>query len=152
MRRRLNRDRGVIHRLLVVALFLTVSRPAFTPARKSPSPPPQIAPAISLPKKAERQDDFVSLSPAKDLSLRPENEHKADALAHFVEGMSLEETGEMEKALGAYRKVLNVDPGQSELASRVAALLARNEDFPEAIDVLKDAIKTNPNASEPFLQ
>jgi tetratricopeptide (TPR) repeat protein len=58
----------------------------------------------------------------------------------------------MEKAVGAYRKVLNVDPGQSELASRVAALLARDEDFPEAIDVLKDAIKANPNASEPFLQ
>ena len=148
----MNGDRGLIHWLLVVALFLTPSSVAFARTRKSPSTPPQIAPAISLPKKAEHQDDFVTLSPAKDLSLRPENEHKADALAHFVEGMSFEESGEIEKALGAYRKVLNVDPGQSELASRVAALLARNEDFPEAIDVLKDAIKANPNASEPLLQ
>ena len=51
----------------------------------------------------------------------------------------------MERALEAYRKVLNVDPGQSELASRVAGLLIQQDDFPQAIDVLKDAIKANPN-------
>ena len=41
-----------------------------------------------------------------------------------------EENGEMERALEAYRKVLNVDPGQSELASRVAGLLIQQDDFP----------------------
>jgi tetratricopeptide (TPR) repeat protein len=66
--------------------------------------------------------------------------------------MSLEENGEITKALAAYRRVLNVDPGESDLASRVAALLARREDFPQAIDVLKDTIKANPTAQEPFLQ
>jgi len=152
MRKRLNQNRRIIHPLLLIAFFFTGLSSASARSRKSPSPQPQLVPAISLPKKADRQDDSVTLHPAKDLSLRAENEHKADALSHFVEGIALEESGEMEKALGAYRKVLNVDPGQSELASRVAALLARDEDFPEAIDVLKDAIKTNPNASEPFLQ
>lgn len=151
MRKRLSRHRRMIHPLVLIAFFFVGLSSASPRTRKSPSPP-QLAPAISLPKNADRQDDSVTLRPAKDLSLRSENEHKADALAHFVEGMSFEESGEMEKALGAYRKVLNVDPGQSELASRVAALLARDEDFPEAIDVLKDAIKANPNESEPFLQ
>jgi len=94
----------------------------------------------------------VFITPAKDLLLRPDGEHKADALAHFVEGMSFEENGEMDKALAAYRKVLDVDPGQANLASRVAALLTRQDDFPEAIDVLKDAIKANPNAPGPLLQ
>ena len=92
------------------------------------------------------------MTPAKDLLLRTEGEHKADALAHFVDGMSLEENGEMDKALAAYRKVLDVDPGQADLASRVAALLTRQDDFPQAIDVFKDAIKANPNASGPLLQ
>ena len=92
------------------------------------------------------------MTPAKDLFLHPDGEHKADALAHFVEGMSFEENGEMDKALAAYRKVLDVDPGQANLASRVAALLTRQDDFPEAIDVLKDAIKANPNAPGPLLQ
>jgi len=58
----------------------------------------------------------------------------------------------MDNALAAYQKVLNVDPGQAELALRVAALLSRREDFPRAIDVLKDAIKAKPKESGPYLQ
>ena len=103
-------------------------------------------------KDKDRQDDSVNLKPARDLVLKLEGQHKADALAHFVEGISFEENGETAKALEAYRKVLNVDPGQAELACRVAALLARQDDFPTAIDVLKDAVKASPQASEPYLQ
>src|SRR5437762_7749017 len=66
--------------------------------------------------------------------------------------MSFEENGEMDRALEAYRKVLNVDPGQSQLASRVAALLIEQDDFPQAIDVLKDAIKANPKDADPYQQ
>jgi tetratricopeptide (TPR) repeat protein len=103
-------------------------------------------------KKTGRQDDSLYSKPAADLALRSEGAHKADALTHFVEGMSLEENGEMDRALEAYRKVLNVDPGQSQLASRVAALLIEQEDFPQAIDVLKDAIKANPKDADPYQQ
>jgi len=103
-------------------------------------------------KKAGRQDDSLYSKPAADLALRSEGAHKADALTHFVEGMSLEENGEMDRALEAYRKVLNVDPGQSQLASRVAALLIEQDDFPQAIDVLKDAIKANPKDADPYQQ
>jgi tetratricopeptide (TPR) repeat protein len=103
-------------------------------------------------KKPGRQDDSLYSKPAADLALRAEGAHKADALTHFVEGMSLEENGEMDRALEAYRKVLNVDPGQSQLASRVAALLIEQDDFPQAIDVLKDAIKANPKDADPYQQ
>jgi tetratricopeptide (TPR) repeat protein len=113
---------------------------------------PQIGPSPRKIKQIGRQDDSFSLKPAPDLVLRPAGERKAGALAHFVEGMAFEENGEMDKALEAYRKVLNVDPGQSDLASRVAVLLIRQEDFPQAIDVLKDAIKANPNDAEPYRQ
>ena len=94
----------------------------------------------------------MNLTPAKDLVLQPESERKAGALAHFVEATAFEESGEIDQALAAYRQVLNVDPGQAELAAHVAGLLARQDDFPQAIDVLKDAISSNPNASEPYLQ
>jgi tetratricopeptide (TPR) repeat protein len=103
-------------------------------------------------KKGEKQDDSTSAKPAKDLLLREEGNLKAEALAKYVEGAAYEEDGEMEKALAAYRQVLNVDPGQAELASRVAALLARQDDFPQAIDILKDAVKASPKAPEPYLQ
>jgi tetratricopeptide (TPR) repeat protein len=103
-------------------------------------------------KSVAHQDDTVTSKPAADLALRPQGAHKADAITHFVEGMAFEESGEMERALEAYRKVLNVDPGQSDLASRVAGLLIQQDDFPQAIDVLKDAIKANPNNAEPYQQ
>src|SRR3981081_149961 len=90
--------------------------------------------------------------PAKDLLLRADGDRKAQALAHFVAGGSFEESGEMDKALEAYRKVLNVDPGNADLACRVAALLTREDEFPGAIDILKDAIKANPQSSQAYLQ
>ena len=121
-------------------------------ARPSRTSSPQIQTAPGRVKKIDRQDDSVSLKPAADLVLRPQGERKAGALAHFIEGMAYEENGEMDKALEAYRNVLNVDPGQSELASRVAVLLIRQEDFPQAIDTLKDAIKANPNDAGPYRQ
>jgi tetratricopeptide (TPR) repeat protein len=116
--------------------------------RASPVKVPRAHPG----KTVARHDDSVASKPAPDLALRSQGAHKADALARFVEGMAFEENGEMEHALEAYRKVLNVDPGQSELASRVAGLLIQQDDFPQAIDVLKDAIKANPNNAEPYQQ
>ena len=116
--------------------------------RASPVKVPRAHPG----KTVARHDDSVASKPSSDLALRPTGAHKADALARFVEGMAFEEDGEMERALEAYRKVLNVDPGQSELASRVAGLLIQQDDFPQAIDVLKDAIKANPNNAEPYQQ
>ncbi len=146
--RRLER---ILHRVVVGAFFLSLAASLVArPRSVAPSPPASPSPAPT--KKSVRQEDSVFITPAKDLLLHPDGEHKADALAHFVEGMSFEENGEMDKALAAYRKVLDVDPGQANLASRVAALLTRQDDFPEAIDVLKDAIKANPSAPGPLLQ
>jgi tetratricopeptide (TPR) repeat protein len=146
--RRLER---ILHRIVVAAFFLSLAA-SLVARPRSVAPNPPASPSPSPTKKSVRQEDSVFMTPAKDLLLRPDGEHKADALAHFVEGMSFEENGEMDKALAAYRKVLDVDPGQANLASRVAALLTRQDDFPEAIDVLKDAIKANPNAPGPLLQ
>src|SRR5207245_7456236 len=113
---------------------------------------PQVSPSEGATKKAPRQEDSVFEVTPKVRLLVAESEHKADAFTHFVEGMSFEENGEMDKALAAYRKVLDVGPGRADLASRVAVLLTRQDDFPQAIDVLKDAIKANPIDSEPLLQ
>jgi tetratricopeptide (TPR) repeat protein len=130
--------------LASISLLLARTPPAGS-AKAQPS-------SASTPKKTESQDDSLNVRPAKDLLLRPDGMRKAEALAHFVEGTASEENGEMEKALEAYRKVLNVDPGEAELAARVAALLSRQDQFPEAIDILKDAIKVSPQEPAPYLQ
>jgi tetratricopeptide (TPR) repeat protein len=129
--------------------FLASASAVIARTPRTVSPPTRLSSAAT---KIDRQDDFVNFKPAPDLALHPEGERKAGALAHFVEGMAFEENGEMDRALESYRNVLNVDPGQSDLASRVAVLLIRQEDFPQAIDVLKDAIKANPNDAEPYRQ
>jgi len=150
MMERNGRLERILHLAVAGVFFLVLATSMARPRPAAPSP--QTAPSAAPTKKSARQDDSVFATPAKDLLLRGDSEHKADALAHFVEGMSLEENGEMDKALVAYRKVLDVDPGQADLASRVAALLTRQDDFPQAIDILKDAVKANPNAPGPLLQ
>ena len=134
---------------ILTLIFLASASAVIARTPRTVSPPTRLSSAAT---KIDRQDDFVNFKPAPDLALHPEGERKAGALAHFVEGMAFEENGEMDRALESYRKVLNVDPGQSDLASRVAVLLIREEDFPQAIDVLKDAIKANPNDAEPYRQ
>ena len=141
-----------LRRVLLCAVFLFFGEMA---AARSPvvGPPlPETVSKTAVPKKTTAQDDSSVLTPAKDLALQPDNARKADALADFVEGTRLEENAEMENALATYQKVLNFDPGLSELALRVAALLSRQEDFPRAIDVLKDAIKAKPKEAGPYLQ
>src|SRR5881394_2362249 len=151
MRERKKRAVSVCHcfffsvAFLVVASSIAVARPAKTTS-------PKAVPSSAATKKSGRQDDSLYLKPAADLGLRVAGAHKAGALTHFVEGLVFEENGEMDRALEAYRKVLNVDPGQAQLAARVAGLLIQDDDFPQAIDVLKDAIKANPNNAEPYQQ
>jgi tetratricopeptide (TPR) repeat protein len=138
--------------LFCLAGFLFFPGPAFARTPPNSSPSPELSARVVPSKKPAGQDDSFILSPAKDLALQPENARKADALADFVEGTRLEENAEMDNALAAYQRVLNFEPGLSELALRVAALLTRQEDYPRAIDVLKDAIKAKPKEAGPYLQ
>jgi tetratricopeptide (TPR) repeat protein len=143
---------GVLALWSVLFLFVFLSFKNTGVARTPSASLPQVGSSTASIRKSNQQPDSFSLKPAADLLLRPEGVRKAGALASFVEGASFEENGEIDKALEAYRKVLNVDPGHSKLASRVAALLIRQDDFPQAIDVLKDAIKANPSNAEPYSQ
>jgi tetratricopeptide (TPR) repeat protein len=142
------RKQGAYLALLLLVCGIGKISSAPTPSTRSQ----KATAAHPAPKRSGVIDDSLALPPARDLNLSIEGEHKAEALAHFVEGIDLEENGEMEKALEAYRQVLNVDPGQIELAVRVAALLTRDDDYPSAIDVLKDALKVHPKAPEPYLE
>src|SRR5205823_15049139 len=101
-----------------LALFLLVCGIGKVSSAPAPSTRSQKARAAHLaPKRADVIDDLLALPPARDLNLNIEGEHKAEALAHFVEGIDFGENGEMEKALEAYRQVLNVDPGQIDRKS-----------------------------------
>ncbi|MBA2271552.1 MAG: tetratricopeptide repeat protein [Chthoniobacterales bacterium] len=139
-------------RFLFVAIgVLPLATIAAPPA--APKAVPVTGSAKRMPAaKGHALDDSLRLTPAPDLELETQALRKADALASFVEGARLEETGELDAALIIYQKVLTVDPGEIELASRVASLLTRQEDYPRAVDILKDALKANPKDTGPYLQ
>ena len=149
MRERTKRGTGVCRGIIFALILLTLGSVLAEPTTRTL--PPKNSRAQQA-KQSARQDDSVRTKPAPDLALRAGGERKSGALANFVEGLAFEENGEMDRALEAYRKVLNVDPGQSQLAARVAGLLIQQDEFPQAIDVLKDAIKANPNDAEPYQQ
>jgi tetratricopeptide (TPR) repeat protein len=145
------RRRGLVLSALLCGAVLGITQHAAAQRRSVPSPQSQAAPAKAIPLRSGI-DDSLRLHPPADLALQTPNQRKADALANFVEGARLEENGELEAALVIYQKVLTVDPGEIELASRVASLLTRQEDYPRAIDVLKDAVKAKPKEVGPYLQ
>lgn len=139
-------------RPLLVAVFLACASGVVTARPPPPKAMPVPAPAKALPAKRGGIDDSVRYVAPSDLALQLPAQRRADAFANFVEAARLEEAGELDAALTIYQKVLTVDPGEVELASRVASLLVRQEDFPRAIDVLKDAIKAEPKEIGPYLQ
>src|SRR5947207_13907993 len=109
--RRLER---ILHRVVVGVFFLSLAASLVArPRSAAPNPPASPSPAAT--KKSVRQENSVFIPPAKDLLLRTDGEHKADALSQLVEGMSFEEDVELDEALAAYRKLLDVDPSQSNL-------------------------------------
>ena len=133
---------------------------AAAPVRRAPgkSAPTEL-PALSAPlapagKAApELADAFPSpIRPtAPDLALNAQDEKKADAFAAFAQGFVAEENSDQEKMLESYRKALDLDPGNPELAVKVAYELARRNDPSAAIQVLKDAIKAAPKEPLPCI-
>jgi tetratricopeptide (TPR) repeat protein len=105
-----------------------------------------------VPPKRFGQDDSLVLHPPGDLALKPEGERKVRALLDYIEALDLQEDGESQKALEAFERVLNIDPGEIDLATRVAFLLTQQGDYPRAIDILKDAVKAEPKEPGPYLQ
>ena len=147
-----NGSAPLLRAVLLCALLFSVTAVAQARTPSTTAPLPELSAKPASPKKSTGQDDSFVPKPAADLGLQPENARKANALADFVEGIRLEENAEMENALAVYQRVLNFDPGLSELAQRVATLLSQQADYPRAIDVLKDAIKAKPKEAGPYLQ
>jgi tetratricopeptide (TPR) repeat protein len=103
------------------------------------------------------QIESDTLAPAvdgrsEDLALKPEGDRKAQALVAFMEGVRAESEGDVEKALAAYQRSLTYDPGNVELAVRVAEEFARRGDVAQGISILKDANKAQPKDPLPLLQ
>lgn len=83
--------------------------------------------------------------------LEPTATRQADAMSWFANGLFAEEQEGPEKALESYRKALELDPANVNLAIRLSYDQLRRGEIAEAISLLKDAAKAAPKNPEPFL-
>ena len=111
---------------------------------------PETPPAGSSPELAVVYDD-VYRPPAKDLLLGVDSERKAEADAHFIQGILSEDGTDPDKATEEYQRSLALDPSNVELSIKMAWDLLRRGDTPGAINLLKDTTKAAPKQARPYL-
>ncbi len=95
--------------------------------------------------------DDVYRPPAKDLLLGLDGERKAEAVARFMHGLILEESGGTDAQTDEFLKSLALDPANVDLSVVVSQDYLRRGDVPAAINLLKDTIKAAPKRAEPEL-
>lgn len=123
---------------------------------------PLLSPALAVPQARPQSGDRMvatdsestpkkSTAQGYDLSLNPEGERKAQALAAYAQGLVAEDEGDNERAFQAYRRSLAYDANNTELSVKVAFELARRGEVAEGISLLKDAAKAAPQDMLPPL-
>ena len=93
-------------------------------------------------------EEFYAPEP---LRLSAAHERRAEGTSRFLEALFDEETRGPDHALQSKRKVLELDPGFTDLSMEVARQYMRIGETSEAIYVLKDAAKASPKKSEPLV-
>lgn len=86
-----------------------------------------------------------------DLTLEAAGEQRAAALAHYSAALQLEAAGKMRESLAHYRQVIKADPTNAALAAHAAGLAMSYAGREEALALLQESIKANPNLPQPYL-
>ena len=87
-----------------------------------------------------------SSNAARAASLPEAAEKRVEAMAHAVSG-ALAADADPEQSFRHYRRALDLDPANVALAQEIARMHLQHEDIPEALGVLKDALKLNPQSA-----
>jgi tetratricopeptide (TPR) repeat protein len=157
---------GTYHRCFAVTIAVTAitwqvavltsqaeerAHPAIQERTKSSAKAQTTVSALELPEETQATEyDPVELS-AKDLELDAEARRQAEATARFMHGLILEDEGEFDKAIGEFQKVIDIDPSNWMLASRLAAELVKRGEIARAIDILKNTADARPRDARPLL-
>lgn len=147
--------------LLVSPAPLSAAAPV-KPAKPKAAAPRQEAAPVDAPVPVARPvaptashevaDAYPTARPAAaDLALQKDQDRKAQALAQFAKGVLLEDSSENDLALASFRKAFDLDPSNSDLAVKLAFLLAQRNDPTAGIEVLKDANRASPRESLPLI-
>ncbi len=91
--------------------------------------------------------DFVN---AGRLTTRRNRERILDAKAARIDGYSLYQQGRWDQAIEAYRKVIELDPGNASDLASLGATLNQKGDEEEAIKIYRKAIELDPLSPSPY--
>jgi len=80
---------------------------------------------------------YASASEIVQRETPEQSEKRAEAHAHFLTGLSLEQSNQAEKALAEYEKALAIEPGNEELAVDLSRRYMQRKDYAKAIAALK---------------
>lgn len=72
----------------------------------------------------------------------------ADAAYYFLLGRHLEGEGQIEEAIAAHKKAIELEPKSAELRAELAGLYARQDRAVEALDTAEEALKFDPDNRE----
>jgi tetratricopeptide (TPR) repeat protein len=72
----------------------------------------------------------------------------AEAYYQFIRGCQLEDDGDVDGAIAAYRQAMALDPSSADVPAALAGLYARQSRVQEAIDLAKSVIAVRPAHSE----
>ncbi len=136
-----------------LAATIVASPTGTTSAQKTnESTPVRAATDTALPSETQASTyDPVEIKKTDDLQLDAQGRRRAEALARFMHGLILEESGETAEALDEFQKVVDMEPSNWKLASRLASELVKRGDSPRAIDILKNTIEALPRDSRPLI-
>lgn len=102
--------------------------------------------ADRTPTQVTEADEFAlpdaGAAPASRLT--PENERRAKAVEAFMAALYYEQAGDTAAALESYRTTLDLSPGETSLALKVARAYLRQGSPASALDVLKNAEAARP--------
>ena len=82
------------------------------------------------------------------LELSADAECHAEALAHYATAESIAQNEGVDAALGEYRRALELDPHNVDLASRLANVYLTRKEFAKAVAMLETTTKANPNVAD----
>lgn len=84
--------------------------------------------------------------PVRAAALPPDTEKRAEAMARVASG-ALSADADPDESFRQYRRALDLDPANVALAQEISRVHLQREEIPEALGVLKDALKLNPSSA-----
>lgn len=111
--------------------------------KKTPSPP-LAEQSLQEPAPASPKQEAIVEPRKTEVEIEKNQTAASDAVIHFNSGVSLYHQRDYAKAIGAYQKVIELDPAYAEAHNNLGIIYQELGDFDSALSAYQKAIEINP--------